>query len=150
MSIISAAKALLEADATLLATATGGIFDFDETGRMGIGRTNTPGAFDQTNETIKPCVLVKVRSSVPDYILADDTNQLVSFRHTLEVWFYQDSGFTTIETMRDRVYALLHARQFGGAFMSYWQGDVRFPVRDIEIDANVERSEYLVRAKRSV
>lgn len=150
MSILSAAKALLEADATLLAAATGGIWDFDETGRMGINRTTAPAAFNQATETINPCVLVKLRSSTPDYILADDSNQTVSLREVLEVWFYQDSGFTTIETMRNRVYALLHARQFGGAFMCYWQGDVRFPIRDLDLDANLERSEYLVRAKRSV
>lgn len=149
MSILSSAKALLEADATLLATATGGVWDFDESGRMGIGRTNTPAAFDQTTEVIKPCVLIKLRSSVPDYILADDSNQYVSLREMLEVWFYQDTTFTAIETMRSRVYVLLHAKQFGGAFMSYWQGDVRNQ-RDIELDANVERSDYLVRAKRSV
>lgn len=149
MSILSAAKNILEADATLLALATGGIWDFDETGRMGIGRTNTPGAFDQATEIIKPCLLIKLRSSVPDYILADDSNQYVSLRETLEVWFYADLSFSPIENMRSRVYVLLHAKQFGGAFMSYWQGDVRNQ-RDIELDSWVERSDYLVRAKRSV
>lgn len=150
MSILSAAKALLEADATLLATATGGIFSYDETGRMGIGRTNTPDAFDQATEIIKPCVLIKTRAPVADYTLADDANQLVSYREALEIWLYQDSGYTTIETMEARIYTLLHAKQFGGAFMCYWQQNVRFPVRDIELDANVERMEFAVRAKRSV
>lgn len=150
MSVISAAKALLEADVTLLATATGGIFDFDETGRMGIGRTNTPGAFDQTTEIIKPCVLVKTRAPVADYILADDSNQMVSYTEALECWCYQDSGFAAIETMTARIYTLLHARQFGGAVMCYWQANIRFPVRDIELDANVERVEFRVHAKRQV
>lgn len=150
MSILSAAKALLEADATLLATATGGVYDFDETGRMGIGRTNTSAAFEQTTEIIKPCVLVKTRAPVADYILADDANQMVSFTEALEVWLYEDSGFAAIEAMKPRIFALLHARQFGGAFICLWQGDFRPPMRDIELDANFERMEFKVRAKRQV
>lgn len=148
MSILSSAKALLEADATLLATATGGCYDYDETGRMGINRTNTSGAFD-SNGVIKPTVLIKLRSSTPDYDLVDDSNQTVSLREMLEVWFYGDYNFTAIETMRNRVYVLLHAKQFGGAFLALWQGDVRNQ-RDIELDAFCERSDYLVKAKRQV
>jgi hypothetical protein len=149
LSILSSAKTLLEADATLLAAATGGVYDYDETGRLGINRTTTPGAFSSAG-IIKPCVLLKLRSSTPDYDLADDANQYVSLREMLEVWLYQDAAFAAIETMRNRVYVLLHAKQFGGAFMCYWQGDIRPGIRDTEIDAYVERSDYLVRAKRSV
>ena len=148
MSILSAAKALLEADSTLLSTATGGVWDFDETGRMGINRTANAAAFDSTG-IIKPCVLLKLRSSTPDYILADDSNQYVSVREMLEAWFYQDGGFSSIETMRNRVFALLHTKQLG-AWQCLWAGDIRFPVRDTDIDANVERSDFTVRAKRSV
>ena len=149
MSILSSAKALLEADATLLAAATGGVFDYDETGRMGINRTANAAAFDSAL-VIKPCVLLKLRSSTPDYILADDANQYTSLREMLECWFYQANGFSSIETMRNRVYALLHTKQFGGAFQCLWAGDVRFPVRDTDLDSFVERSDYTVRAKRSV
>jgi hypothetical protein len=149
MSILSSAKALLEADSTLTTAATGGVWDFDETGRLGINRTANAAAFDATL-IIKPCVLLKLRSSTPDYILADDSSQYVSLREMLEVWFYQANGFSSIETMRNRVYALLHTKQFGGAFQCLWAGDVRFPVRDTDLDAFVERSDYTVRAKRSV
>lgn len=149
MSILSAAKAILAADSTLLAAATGGVWDFDSTGRLGINRTANPSAFTSAG-IIKPCVLVKTRAQVADYILADESNQMVSYREALEVWLYQDSGYTTIETMEARIYVLLHAKQFGGAFMCYWQQNVRFPVRDTDLDANVERMEFSVRAKRSV
>lgn len=149
MSILSAAKALLEADSTLLSAATGGVFDFDETGRMGINRTANAAAFTSVG-IIKPCVLLKLRSSIPDYMLADDSNQYVSLRETIEAWFYQDGGFSSIETMRNRVYVLFHSKQFGGAWQCLWAGDVRFSVRDTDLDAFVERSDYTVRAKRSV
>jgi hypothetical protein len=148
MSVLSAAKAILEADGTLLASATGGIWDYDETGRLGINRTTTPTAFD-SNGILKPCLLLKLRSSEPDGILADDANQYTSVREMIEVWFYEEGGYTNIETMRDRVHALLHAQQLTGTFQILWQGDLRNQ-RDIEIDANLERSEYLAITYKSV
>lgn len=147
MSVLSLIKTRLEADATLLATATGGVYDFDETGRMGINRTNTAAAFD-SNGIIKPCVLLKLRSSVPDGYLADDPTQYRSMRYNIEVWLYQDSGYTTIETMRSRIYALLHARPVTGAIQLYWTGDVRNE-RDTSLDASVERSDFQAVTYRS-
>lgn len=147
MTVVSAAKALLEADATLVAAATGGIYDLEETKRLGVNRTTVPGAYD-SDGIIKPCVLVKSRSAIPDGALADDGNQYVSLRQILEVWFYQDSGYSTIETMRNRVYLLLQAKQLDGTFMCYWNGDLTNQ-RDEEMDASVERSEFVVRLKKS-
>lgn len=147
MTALSAAKAILEADATLLATATGGIYDLDETGRLGINRTLT-SAFD-SNEIIKPCVLLKLRSSEPDQALVDEGARYQSTTEMLEVWFYQDTGYSSIETMRDRVWALLHAVQLSGTFMCLWAGDVR-QARDTDLDASVERSVYQVTTKKSV
>lgn len=148
MSALSAAKAILEADATLLATATGGVWDFDETGRLGLSRTLTPGAFDAGGR-IKPCLLLKLRSSTPDHVLQDDAGQYSSVVEMLEVWFYEDAGYSQIDTMRSRVYALLHAQQLTGTFAVYWAGDVRGQ-RDVELDANMERSQYQVHTYRSV
>jgi len=148
MSALSAAKAILEADtATLVAAATGGIYDLDETGPQGINRTITPAAFD-ANGIIKPCILLKLRSSEPDPYLADEGARYVGVREMLEVWFYEDDGYSNIETMRNRVWALLHAVQLSGTFMCLWAGDVRNQ-RDTELDANVERSTYQVTTSKS-
>lgn len=144
---VSAAKAVLEADITLSTVATGGIYDLDEAGPNGISRTITPSAFDD-NEVIKPCVLVKLRSATPDGELEDEAEQYVSVREVLEVWFYEDSGYSNINTMRDRVYTLLHATQLLGTFKVLWAGDTRNQ-RDTELDANVERSEYAVYTYKS-
>lgn len=144
MSALSAAKALLEADATLLATATGGVWDADEAGRLGLSRTTTAAAFDDDGK-VKPCVLLKTRGRRPDGALVEP---VASTREVLEAWFYEDSGYSNIETMRDRVYTLLHTVQLDGTFQVLWQGDVRPGIRDTDLDANVERSDYLVIAKR--
>lgn len=149
MTALSAAKAILEADTTLLATATGGVWDFDETGRQGLSRTITTGAFD-SNGIIKPCVLLKLRSSTPDLVLRDDANQYNSVREIVEVWFYQDTGYDKIETMRNRVYRDLHAQRLSGMWQLLWGGDIRPGIRDTDLDASVERSDYLAIVKKSV
>lgn len=137
---LDSAKTILEADSTLLAIATGGVWSWDETGRMGINRTNTTGAF--TNGIIQPCLLLKLRSSVPFGGIADDVTQKTSARDMLEVWAYQDSGYSTIKSMLDRVYTLLQGKRVGGVSCR-WAGNTQ-PLRDTEMDANVERSDFAV------
>lgn len=136
------AKTLLEADATLLALATGGIWDWDETGRMGINRSSATTAAAFTNGIIKPCLLLKLRTSVAFGDIADDVEQVTGARDMLEVWAYQDQGYSTIKSMLARVYTLLQGKQLGG-FVCRWAMDVQ-PLRDIEMDANVERADYAV------
>ena len=144
MTILSEVKAILDSDATLLATATGGIWDYDETGRMGLSRTGTESAF--SSGRIKPCILLKMRSGVADGGLSDDST--VSYRQVLEVWLYEDTGFANIETMVARVWTLLHGIQVSGAFRVNWAEDIAFNVRDLDLDASVERSDYVVQSMR--
>lgn len=145
---VGAIKTVLEADATLLATATGGIYDYDETGRLGLSRTTTPDAFD-SNEIIKPCILLKRRSRTPDNVLRDDANQYSSAVDVIECWLYEDNGLSNIETMSSRIYTLLHAKQISGTFQVLWIGDVQ-PFRDDAMDAMALRSDYMAQIKRSV
>ena len=98
---------------------------------------------------IKPCVLLRLRSATPDFVLQDDTSQYQSVRELIEVYYYEDSGYTAIETMRSRVYALLQATQVTGAFAIRWAGDIRSSI-DFDLNASVERSDYSVVTKRSV
>lgn len=147
MTVLANIKAVLEADGTLLATATGGIYDFDETERLGINRTTLPGAFD-ANLIIKPCVLVKLRSEVPDDVLADDPSQYVSLTAIYEFWCYEDNGFTNIDTMLARIYTLMQGVQVSGTFQMHWMGDAT-PFRDDVLDANLNRSDYMATVKRS-
>jgi hypothetical protein len=144
---LASAKTILEADGTLTALATGGIYDWDETGRLGINRTNSATSAAFTNGIIKPCLLLKLRSSVPFGGIADDPNRIVSARDMLEVWAYQDNGYATIKSMLARVYTDLQGQQLGG-FSCTRAGRVQ-PPRDIEMDANVERDDYAVIVKWS-
>ena len=147
MSALAAAKAVLEADATLLATATGGVWDLGEAGPNGLSRTTTGAAFD-ANEIIKPAILLKSRGERPDGQLVDEAEQYSSTREALEIYAYQDSGYDDIETMLDRCFVLLHAQQLSGTFMALWSG--RSPqAPDEALGANVQRDEYIIHASKS-
>lgn len=148
MTTLSSAKTILEADATLLALATGGIYDMDETGRMGISRSNSATTAAFTSGIIKPCLLLRLSASAPFGEIADDTTPSTGARDVIQVWAYQDSGYATITSMLDRVFVLLQGKQLGG-FICRWLRKVQPPVRDIEVDANVEHDDYEVIWKRS-
>lgn len=148
MSVVSAAKAVLEADGTLVALATGGIWDKSETGAYGISRTKTPAAYD-SNGIIKPCVLLKQRFASRDGVLDDDELQYVSVDAMLEVWAYEYSGFDNIDAMKNRIFTLLHGTQLTGTFQVKWVGDYRYGVRDVDLDAEAERTDYQIKLSKS-
>lgn len=149
MTVLTNIKTVLEGDTTLLATATGGVYDYTETGRLGIHRknTNTATAFD-ANGIIKPCILIRKRSEIPDGELMDVNSQYMSARAIFEIWFYADNAYTDIDTMISRVYVLLNATQVTGTFRVDWMGDGP-QIRDDEMDAYTGRSDYIATVKRS-
>src|SRR5690348_14819186 len=127
MSHASDAAAVLDADtgaggaATLL---TGGIYTFDETGRLGINRDSTPNAFDTTSGLLKPCAIVKDRGRFPDGGVADDVTQRVSYRQLVEVWLYDDgdASKTVLDSARARIFTKLAGQYIGGALFR-WADD---------------------------
>jgi len=104
-------------DATLLATLTGGIFQYSAVGLEGITRETAAAAFDGSG-WLKPCALVKQRGAVPDGILQDEIVQKISTRQVVEVWYYADSGagYAALDTAMARVFTLLYGYTFTGAF----------------------------------
>lgn len=148
MSAESAIKTVLEADATLLALATGGIYSFDETGSQGINRTLTPAAFD-SNGLVKPCIMVSARDANPGYNVPDEGNQSMDVRQVVECYLFQFGGYSTIESMKNRIYTLLQNQRLTGGYRVDWAGDRRLG-RDLDLDAFVEKQDWLCIWIRSV
>lgn len=146
MTQVAAVLAVLQGDTTLTDAATGGIHDWEDS--LGLSRRNTPSAFVTATGVIKPCIVVRSVDEIPDGMLADDAAQMVSVREMVQLWFYQDRGFDVIDTMKSRAYTLLHAKRLTGTHHVTWQGDRRIP-RDVELDANGTRSDYLIRLIRT-
>jgi len=138
MSFTLGIETLLEASGTLVTAATGGIHRLEDLGKLGLNRTLHPGSF--TNGIIKPTIVIRQRSNTPTYDIVDEANQLVSSRAVVELWFYQSSGYTTIGTMRNLVYPLLHDKRVGtGRCMWIWEVLLE---RDSNLDASVERADF--------
>ena len=147
MSVESTLKAVLEADATLLALATGGVWSWDEAGEKGLNRTRTPAAFDSAG-IIRPCIMTNARNANPGYSIQDDTGQVVDVRQVIEFYLFDNATYATIESMKSRLYVLLHAKQFTGMARCEWAGDLRLG-RSEDIGALVERVDYLTIRIRS-
>lgn len=115
MSRESQFETLLEADATLMALLTGGVFTKESTGVEGITRETATSAFD-ANGYLKPCALIRERELVPDNAVRDPMAQKTSAAQVVEVWLYADAGagYTAISSAKDRIYTMLEGYQFSG------------------------------------
>lgn len=111
----------MEADATLMAILTGGVYAYGSLGREGLTRESIPGAFD-TNGYLKPCAIVKMRPLVPDGWIHDPDSQDTSARQVIEIWLYDDTDYTSIDAALARLYTLFQAYQFGDTFPLDWDG----------------------------
>jgi hypothetical protein len=102
MSLTATITALLQADTTLMTTLTGGVHDAVE-----ISPQLTPTAFDTTTREIKPCALVKTGNEI------DGGAKVKAVQTPLTIYFYQRSGFGSIDTALARVHSLLDEKHIG-------------------------------------
>ncbi len=141
---------LMAADTTLMATLTGGVFESGLVGREGITRETAAGAFD-SNGYLKPCALVKQRALVPDGGVRDGLAQAVSATQVVEVWLYEDSGYTNLDTARARLFALLEGHVFSGAYPAEWVNSItRQRDQGALTGKSLERMDFQVRAIETV
>lgn len=90
MSIETSVVAYLQADATIVAAATGGIYDAGTIGRSGITRATLPNAFDE-NKLLKPTVLVRDLTAVNAGV-RDSSDKTRFMNHFIEVLIYIDGS----------------------------------------------------------
>ncbi len=138
--MIAAIVALLQADATLLALLIGGVHRAQE-----ISRQTTPTAYD-SNKEIKPCVLVKQETATPWGVYQD------SGRLYIVLYFYERSGYASIEAARMLVYSLLHRSQVspvggGGCYEIRHESDV-LDQEDPTLGAAMVVSRYVATIQR--
>lgn len=117
MSFEAEVAAILDADATLDALLTGGIYTSSAVGPLGITRDTVPAAFD-ADGYLKPCALVRQRDRVPVGDVLDYDAKLESARQVVEVWLYDDqgNGYATLDSAAARIRTLLMGEQLTGSF----------------------------------
>lgn len=106
----------MTSDVTLMLILTGGVFKTETVGVEGITRETTPAAFDLSTKYLLPCALVRQRALVPDGIVEDDIEQDTSVRQVVEIWLYEDRGYTSIDAAASRLFVLFQGWQFSDAF----------------------------------
>lgn len=114
-------ETLMEADATLMAILTGGVYTKGATGVEGITRETAAAAFDGSG-WLKPCALVRERDLVPDGAVRDPMAQQSSAGQVVEIWLYDDAGagYSAIQSAKDRLYALFEGYQFADSLEVAW------------------------------
>lgn len=144
MSWESELAALLLADAPLMAVLTGGIYVYGDLSAEGITRELTPAAFD-SNGFLLPIALVKQRSDVPTFEAGDIQAQITSANVVVEIWLYQNIGFTAIDGAKPGIYRLLQGAVLPDSYEIYLANTLSRQ-RDTGAlqDASMERVDYVV------
>ena len=114
MSRESEVAAILNADATLLAILTGGVFVAGVLGPEGITCETAPAAF--SSGFLLPCALVKQRARVTTGEIVIYDARVESARQMVEIWLFQDRGYTAIDAAAARIRTLLFGVQLSGSY----------------------------------
>lgn len=136
----------LSSDSTLASLATGGVHDAESVGRRGLTRAALAGS---STVPIEPALYLHWPTAVP---MGGGEVGLQVERVFLEVYAYQDRGYTATGAMRERVMALLHRQQVtlddGWCFLILWRGDVCQQHDEALGGVSMERSRYEVQVGR--
>lgn len=119
----------LNTNVPLKAIATGGILNYPETGRKGLARLLTPGAFTETDGMLKPTVMVLGTKEVADQQIIDPRSGYNSTVTPIFIWVY-DKGttkdeYTNIVAICDLLYGLLAYQQLPNMFQILYETTVK-------------------------
>ena len=142
--------AYLQADTALTAILTGGIYANSELGREGITQDSCPDCFD-SNGYLLPCAIVKQRGDIPDTRIADEAGRIIAQSLMVEVWLYEDVGYTAIDAAKARLFSILHGHKFNSAWPADWAFTTP-PMRDEGSlnGAAMQRVDYQIRSLNGV
>lgn len=104
----------MEADATLMAILTGGVYTAGAVGLEGITREATPSAF--SGGYLRPAALVRQRGNVPTFDVVDYIQQVTSASQIVEIYLYEDRGYTNIDAALARLYTLFQGHIMADTF----------------------------------
>lgn len=116
-------KTRMDADVTLTAILTGGVYTAGAVGIEGISRDTTPLAFDAAGR-LKPSALVRQRGLVPTGDVLDPITQQASASQVVEIYVYQRQGYTSIDTALARLYTLFQGYQFSDSFEVFYANQI--------------------------
>lgn len=136
-------------DATLMAILTGGVYKSGTVGLEGITRDTVPAAF--SGGYLLPSALVKQRGNVADNQVRDGIAQHTSTTQVVEIYLYQDTGYTAIDLAKARLYVLFEGYQFNDSLPVESVNEVGRERDDGALaGASLERIDFAVYSVRGV
>lgn len=117
--------AVLEADGTLMAILTGGVYYDEEIGIQGFHRgddSTTDAAFNADGNLL-PCAVVRQGPELAMAGIRDPGEKIVGLAQPIEIYFYQERDKDQILLARKRVYDLLEQRRLPGTYPLTWVSD---------------------------
>jgi hypothetical protein len=105
---------ILNASAPLLAVLTGGLYKAEDIGVEGISRETTPAAF--SSGYLAPCGLIRQRGEIVTNDAVEFDSLLLSTNQVVEVWLYEDRGYTNLDAARLLIMGLLNGAILTNSF----------------------------------
>ena len=137
MSFATDIKTALAANAPLMVVLTGGVYaDVEE-----INRQLTPGAFD-SNKEIKPCALIKLGT---EYKLTDTRRGV---RTPITIYFYERSGYASIDSAMGMVFDLLNETKIGDGTWNIEFQNAVYQQRDQALDCALGTLRFVAARER--
>ncbi len=149
MTVESDVKDIINADSTLTGLLTGGIYTYDETGRLGISRQTTPSAF--SGATIKPNLVIWNDGGsasfdiIQEYPFTASTTEIVQLRFRSS----ETNAITTLTSAMNRARQLLHGARLSGGGHLYWFDDITMPIEQDLLRAKLFIQTYHLQVVRS-
>jgi len=102
-------KEYFEQNEQLLLLLDGGLYTWEDTGRLGINYSNNPLAFN--GALIRPCAFIKTKEIQPTTDLRDEAEQIMSYRRTCQIFLYQEGGTAILEQVFNMMYNMIQDKQ---------------------------------------
>jgi hypothetical protein len=150
MNLELALATYLRSYAPLTTTLTGGIYTVAELGQRGLayGNPACASAWQLVNAlpTLKPCLVVRHRSTTPDYNRADVPTAETGMFATLELWFYAAGGaWPTLDAASGHAYKRLQLQSVAGVGHIRLAGSLPSQASVDFDDAAMRRDDYLAK-----
>lgn len=125
MTLEEEVKAILEADAELVALATGGIYSDKFIGVEGFHRgehSKTAAAFNE-DEMLKPTILIREGPEVPYGNIRNPQQGFKAVAQGFSLYFFQMRNDDIIQAMKVRTEELLEGKRVGRSFPVWTVGE---------------------------
>lgn len=124
MTVSNDIVTLLQANATLVSLATGGIVTYDDLGGNALTYTSYPAGFD-SNHRLKYVIAVRERQRLATNSVTWEFRQQHSYSQALEVGFFAGKhlSFDVLEQMQSIVYGLLQNTRLADRGRIEWRND---------------------------